>query len=327
MHPSAEVIASWPAPNFKDPVTRGSALTVVNVIFITLVVLVAGLRFYTRLRITKSFGLDDWIIAISLILFFWAATLNKISLLCFYHRLTGPCTPKWYKFSIFGGIIFQITMVLAYFIVALLACRPLKAFWEPLATYHYTCIDEGKLMLSFSIITIFLDFIILLLPIPIVWKLQLSRKQRLAILSLFGAGIIVCIAGIVHAYFVNLALVKSYDETWTGWPLWICSAVEVDLGIVVPAVRPLLAIYFPRLLESTRPRARPIKEWYDSNEISPPASTPGKGSVSAPRKGSVPELRGTEYFAGEKAEGTKDLETGLADKVKVGNTTHDMVYT
>ena len=71
-------------------------------------------------------------------------------------------------------------------------------------------------MLSFSILTIFLDFIILLLPIPIVWKLQLPLKQRLAVMSLFGAGIIVCVAGIVHAYFVDLALVKSYDETWTG---------------------------------------------------------------------------------------------------------------
>lgn len=71
-------------------------------------------------------------------------------------------------------------------------------------------------MLSFSIITIFLDFVILLLPVPIVWGLQLPKKQRLAVVALFGAGIIVCIAGIVHAYFVNVALVQSYDETWTG---------------------------------------------------------------------------------------------------------------
>jgi hypothetical protein len=94
--------------------------------------------------------------------------------------------------------------------------RPLSAFWEPLATYPYTCIDEGKLMLSFSIITIFLDFILLFLPIPLVWGLQLPKKQRLAVLALFSAGIIVCIAGVVHAYYVDQALVKSYDETWTG---------------------------------------------------------------------------------------------------------------
>ena len=67
MHPTAEVIASWPAPNYVNPVTRGWALTVVNILFIILVFLVAGARFYTRLRITRSWGLDDWMIAISLV--------------------------------------------------------------------------------------------------------------------------------------------------------------------------------------------------------------------------------------------------------------------
>lgn len=71
-------------------------------------------------------------------------------------------------------------------------------------------------MMTFSVITIFLDFILLFLPVPIVWSLQLPRKQRLAVIGIFGGGIIVCIAGVVHAYFVDQALVKSYDETWTG---------------------------------------------------------------------------------------------------------------
>ena len=72
-------------------------------------------------------------------------------------------------------------------------------------------------MLSFSVITIFLDFVILFLPVPVVWSLQLPKKQRIAVLGLFGAGIIVCVAGVVHAYFVDQALVKSYDETWEGY--------------------------------------------------------------------------------------------------------------
>ena len=93
-------------------------------------------------------------------------------------------------------------------------------------------------MLSFSVLTIFLDFFIMFLPVPIVWSLQLPQKQRIAVICIFGAGIIVCVAGVVHAYFVDQALVKSYDETWTGWPLWICSAVEVDLGIVSDPTQP-----------------------------------------------------------------------------------------
>ncbi|KAL8663169.1 MAG: hypothetical protein Q9202_004101 [Teloschistes flavicans] len=297
MHPTKEIIASWPKPNYVNPETRGPALTVVNIVFIILVVLVVALRFYTRLRITRSFGLDDWVIGASLIptfaltvvvlvadnhygwnrhswdlhahngphgyklclsaqiLFFWAATLNKISLLCFYKRLTtGGIYKLWYKWCIVGGIAFQVTMLIAFFIVAVNACKPLSAFWTPLATYPHECIDEGNYMLSFGIITIFLDFAILLLPIPLVMGLQLSRKQRIAVCTLFGLGFIVCIAGIVQVYYIDVALRKSYDETWDGWPLWVASAVEVDLGILcvsVPAIRPFLAIYVPRLLEST----------------------------------------------------------------------------
>lgn len=87
-------------------------------------------------------------------------------------------------------------------------------------------------MLSFSIITIFLDFLLVVMPLPIVSTLQLSPKQRIAVITLFAMGFIVCIAGIVQAVYVNEALVKSFDETWDGWPLWVASAIEVDLGIV-----------------------------------------------------------------------------------------------
>lgn len=67
MHPTKEVIESWPNPNFVDPLTRGSALTVVNIVFIILVFVVVGLRYYTRLKITHSFGQDDIVIGLSLV--------------------------------------------------------------------------------------------------------------------------------------------------------------------------------------------------------------------------------------------------------------------
>ncbi|KAM0802195.1 hypothetical protein BDR22DRAFT_140645 [Usnea florida] len=347
VHPTKEIIESWPAPNFVDPVTRGPGLTIVNAIFITLVLVVVGLRYYTRLRITKSFGLDDWVIGVSLvptlaltcvvlvadnvfgwnrhswdlhpsrgppgyklcitaqILFFWAATLNKISLLCFYKRLTGPVTPLWYKWCIIVALAFHAAMLLAFFIVAVNACRPLSAFFDPLATYPYTCINEGVFMLSFSIITIFLDFLLVLMPLPIVSTLQLSRKQRIAVNTLFALGFFVCIAGIVQAVYVNEALVKSYDETWTGWPLWIASAIEVDLGILcvsLPAIRPLLAIYIPQLLESHRPPIRELKEIYDSNELS---------DISPCRaKLQFPEEAASGYFSDSRQPNDRDLEIG-----------------
>lgn len=47
VHPTKEIMESWPAPNFVDPVTRGPELTVVNIIFIILVFVVVGLSAFT----------------------------------------------------------------------------------------------------------------------------------------------------------------------------------------------------------------------------------------------------------------------------------------
>ena len=198
-------------------------------------------------------------------------------------------------------------MLTAFFLSAVNACKPLSAFWTPLATYPHHCIDEGLYMMSFGIITVFLDFFLLFLPIPIVWGLQLPRKQRIAVCCLFFIGFIVCIAGIIQIYYVDRALVKSYDETWEGWPLWVASAVEVDLGILcvsVPAIRPLLAIYIPRLLESSRPPLRDIKEIDPSSDVS--GLTP-----SPPNSRKDSEKQATSYFS--PAHGNKenaDLERG-----------------
>ena len=162
-------------------------------------------------------------------------------------------------------------------------------------------------MMSFGIITVFLDFFLLFLPIPIVWGLQLPRKQRIAVCCLFFTGFIVCIAGIIQIYYVHRALVASYDETWEGWPLWIASAVEVDLGILcvsVPAIRPLLAIYMPRLLESSRPPVRGIKEIDPNSEMSDLTPSP-------PNSKKDPEKQASSYFSSAFAgKADTDLERG-----------------
>ena len=66
--PPLEVIATWPTPNYVDPVTRGWANAIVNIVLYPLVCIALSIRIYTRLRITKSFGWDDWLILLSFVL-------------------------------------------------------------------------------------------------------------------------------------------------------------------------------------------------------------------------------------------------------------------
>ena len=65
--PPADVLLSWPTPNYENPVTRGNALVIVNSIFIGFVVITVGLRLYTRLVIKRWFGIDDVFILLALV--------------------------------------------------------------------------------------------------------------------------------------------------------------------------------------------------------------------------------------------------------------------
>lgn len=57
--PPAEVLLSWPTPNYKDPVTRGHQLEILTFILFPIAMLMISLRTFTRLHLTKAWGIDD----------------------------------------------------------------------------------------------------------------------------------------------------------------------------------------------------------------------------------------------------------------------------
>ena len=62
-----DVILSWPKPNYKDPVTRGYSLIIVNAIFISLVITFMSLRYYARIKVKRWFGSDDVMITLAFV--------------------------------------------------------------------------------------------------------------------------------------------------------------------------------------------------------------------------------------------------------------------
>lgn len=65
--PPVSVLEEWPSPNYVDPVLRGPANITIIAIFFPLALLVVGIRIYTRIRLSKSFGIDDWFILATLV--------------------------------------------------------------------------------------------------------------------------------------------------------------------------------------------------------------------------------------------------------------------
>lgn len=61
------VYADWPNPNYSNPVTRGDALLIVNIVFIILVTLSVIVRLYSRVMVKCQSGMDDVMIILAYI--------------------------------------------------------------------------------------------------------------------------------------------------------------------------------------------------------------------------------------------------------------------
>lgn len=106
----------------------------------------------------------------------------------------------------------------------------MSLYWT-LSFEPQACINETAHLLAAGIINTFTDIAVVAIPIPVVMRLQLPRRQQVILGVLFGAGGIVCIAGAVRIYY-NYQRDTSVDKTWWASPTWIISNIELYIGIV-----------------------------------------------------------------------------------------------
>jgi hypothetical protein len=114
------------------------------------------------------------------------------------------------------------------------------------------CFNADPALLVNGITNILNDLFVYILPVPMLWRVQLPKKQRIGLITLFGVGSLVNIAGGLRLYY-SIIVNDSRDGTWSGFQLWTWEAVEVDLGIAcacAPALKPLLLRWFPNLMHS-----------------------------------------------------------------------------
>ncbi|KAJ6263723.1 hypothetical protein Dda_2293 [Drechslerella dactyloides] len=149
----------------------------------------------------------------------------KSSLLLFYYRLS----PKpWFRIAVVVTAVVNAAHTISNFLAVLFSCKPI--IWSD-ALFTAKCgVDRVALSLSGVVIFMFLDVVIVILPIPIVWRLQLKKREKLLTLGLFGLGFFVCFASGMKVARLH-ALAYDVDTTWQienfQWTL-----VELNVGII-----------------------------------------------------------------------------------------------
>jgi hypothetical protein len=111
--------------------------------------------------------------------------ITKLSILVLYYRLFPLL---WFKRVIYALAALVLAYGIPQIFVDIFQCVPLKAKWDPVAAMTAYCIDYVKLIIVCGIINIITDFMILALPIPVLWSLHVSHHRKLVLSAMFLLG-------------------------------------------------------------------------------------------------------------------------------------------
>lgn len=170
--------------------------------------------------------------------------LTKLAVILFYQRIFITRT-----FSITSWVLIglTITWTIAFFFANLLQCLPISENWKNLSPAPGTCIDALMMYQAQAWSDIFTDLLILSIPLPWIWKLQMAPMRKFFVVLMFQLGALVVCAGIAklvvfHRIIYNTASGGDPDVSYLLTPTVYWPMVESSLGIVgacLPLLRPI----------------------------------------------------------------------------------------
>ncbi|KAJ5406244.1 hypothetical protein N7465_007528 [Penicillium sp. CMV-2018d] len=151
----------------------------------------------------------------------------KVALLASYLRIAGIIKP--YRKIIIAAIVVCVVNQLIFAIIISVSCIPVAKQWN--ASLKGSCIDVIPFYFALGGTSIVLDLIIIALPLPVLWKLQLRLKQKVLLGCLFALGFFVTVIQVIRIFTVwDL---KTYTDS-KNIVIWSC--VEVSLGVIIACI-------------------------------------------------------------------------------------------
>ena len=113
-----------------------------------------------------------------------ATWIVKTSILLLYRRLFG--CKRWFNRLIWLMIGFIAVNQILQLFLSVFSCRPVNALWN--MTLRGDCININLAALIFGSLNVVIDLILLIMPIPLVWRLRIEMRWRLQLVAIFLLG-------------------------------------------------------------------------------------------------------------------------------------------
>ncbi|KAJ8133118.1 hypothetical protein O1611_g506 [Lasiodiplodia mahajangana] len=236
--------------NFVNPPSISYVVLITVGITLPLMLAFLVLRIYTRIKIAREYSPDDYLciagavrpildhvaeesVALSS-LFAAGAVLVKTTLLAFYLRLFRPILRA--KIMAWAGIVAITLFYGSYVIAYLVLCVP------GLSTLPQCAKFTGQISLAHGIFSTITDFYILYIPLQMIPTLQLSKKRKLSVSTVFATGLLACAASISGVVF-RVQMSQSTDFTWLSVPVYATVVAELNIGTICSCM-PVVFVLF-----------------------------------------------------------------------------------
>ncbi|KAL3422852.1 integral membrane family protein [Phlyctema vagabunda] len=281
---------------------NGDELVIVCIVLLALTYLSVGLRCFVRVKLMNAFMADDWFMVVSQIVFTIscafilrgvhygigqhnnALTQEDLTASLMYQALatlTYVANMMFIKLSICILLlriasrpiyiwILRVSMVvvtiwsLAIFLYDIFQCTPIAAQWDfTLKNSH--CVGTDSIVsaaYAISVMTILSDWLYALLPIPMIWNINMSSQTKSTVVVILSLGVFASIATLIRLrYLVDLT--KTEDILYAGTNPMIWTLIEPGVAIIAASlitIRPLLRALRLRGFGSTDPSSNGPRE-------------------------------------------------------------------
>ncbi|KAF7502304.1 hypothetical protein GJ744_006147 [Endocarpon pusillum] len=172
--------------------------------------------------------------------------LAKLSFFLLYLDLFRPM--RWLRICSYLGAAFTILLYTSCTVAQIVVASPRPSeSW----TEHYfinpLSLKGVQVGVPLSALGLVLDLYIFVLPISVVFKLQIPMARKLGVALVFMTGLLACIASALSLYY-RVLLTRTDDFQWVLAPIILAGLLEINVGVIcacMPSMHHTLRHHLP----------------------------------------------------------------------------------
>ncbi|KAI0022369.1 hypothetical protein F4780DRAFT_733979 [Xylariomycetidae sp. FL0641] len=190
----------------------------------------------------QNLALFSKLVFVSYFFYDTALFLTKASALLFLSRIFPPfANSRFFNLALYVTHGLNIAWLLGIIFGTIFFCDPVQKNWD--TSIEGTCGTNTDLFIGSAVPSVAIDLIILILPLPKVWRLQTSTSKRWAITAVFvlGYGVIILSIGRLVTVLTSGSALDN-DLTYGAVPIFYWAGAESPVTILcicLPAMLPL----------------------------------------------------------------------------------------